>query len=153
MEKYRSGHNGPHSKWGSHESGSWVRIPPSPPNLRYIRTKRAVRDNLAALFILTEEGDNMKLKFSLKDQEASLDADVEKLIEKKMDNDAKIPKADKKSSYQIKQEEKRASLELKHRQAIEKSEIEHKRKMQAAFIGIGIFVVILIICLIMAQFE
>lgn len=36
MEKYRSGYNGPHSKCGSHESGSWVRIPPSPPlNKKY----------------------------------------------------------------------------------------------------------------------
>ena len=32
MEKYRSGHNGPDSKSGSLVRGSWVRIPPSPPN-------------------------------------------------------------------------------------------------------------------------
>ena len=31
MDRYRSGHNGPDSKSGSHVSGSWVRIPPCPP--------------------------------------------------------------------------------------------------------------------------
>lgn len=95
----------------------------------------------------------MKLRFSLKDKEASFDADVEKLIEKKMDNDLKRPKADKKSRYQIKQEEKLISLELKHRQAMEKSELEHKRKMQEIFICIGVFAALLIMCLVIAQFE
>ena len=31
MEKYRSGHNEPHSKCGCPVPGTWVRIPPSPP--------------------------------------------------------------------------------------------------------------------------
>lgn len=31
MDRYRSGHNGPDSKSGSPAMGSWVRIPPCPP--------------------------------------------------------------------------------------------------------------------------
>ena len=31
MDRYRSGHNGPDSKSGSLARGSWVRIPPCPP--------------------------------------------------------------------------------------------------------------------------
>lgn len=95
----------------------------------------------------------MKLRFSLKDKEASLDADIEKLIEKKMDNDSALPRSDKKLRYQIKQEEKRNNVELKHKQALEKDTIEHKRKMQALFIGIGMFALIIILCLVMSQFE
>ncbi len=34
MDRYRSGHNGPDSKSGSRASGSWVRIPPYPPEMR-----------------------------------------------------------------------------------------------------------------------
>lgn len=30
LETYRSGHNEPHSKCGCRETGTWVRIPPSP---------------------------------------------------------------------------------------------------------------------------
>ena len=32
LDRYRSGHNGPDSKSGSLARGSWVRIPPCPPN-------------------------------------------------------------------------------------------------------------------------
>lgn len=47
----------------------------------------------------------MKLKFNFKNKEASLEADVEKLVEKGMDQKANGPV--KKTRYQIKQEEKR----------------------------------------------
>ena len=50
----------------------------------------------------------MKLKFSLKNKEAYLEADIEKLVEKGMDNKAKNP--EKKTRYQIRQEEKRKTL-------------------------------------------
>ena len=47
----------------------------------------------------------MKLSFSFKKKEAGLEADVEGLISKKMDIDAK--KADGKTRYQIRQEDAR----------------------------------------------
>ena len=47
----------------------------------------------------------MKLNFSLKNKEASVDADVEGVVEKVLDHKAKKPP--KKTRYQIKQEEKR----------------------------------------------
>ena len=59
----------------------------------------------------------MKLSFSLKNKEASLEADVEGLVEKGLDHKAKIPA--KKTRYQIKQEEKRKNLELKHKQSMQ----------------------------------
>lgn len=59
-------------------------------------------------------GIQMKFSLSLKNKEAKLEADVERLIEKKMDNDAKNPA--RKTRYQIKQEEKRKNEELKHKQ-------------------------------------
>ena len=37
MEVYRSGHNGPHSKCGCRVTGTWVRIPPLPPNTPKLR--------------------------------------------------------------------------------------------------------------------
>lgn len=81
----------------------------------------------------------MKLSFSLKKKEARLEADVEKLIEKGMDQKAKLPT--KKTRYQIKQEEKRKNAELKH-----------KQEMQRVIIGIGLLVgcmaIILIVCAI-----
>ena len=46
----------------------------------------------------------MKLKFSLKNKEASVDADVEGVVEKVFEHKAKQPP--KKTRYQIKQEEK-----------------------------------------------
>lgn len=54
----------------------------------------------------------MQFKFSLKNKEVFLDADVEKLVEKGMDQNAKNPP--KKTRYQIKQEEKRKNKELKN---------------------------------------
>ena len=82
----------------------------------------------------------MKLKFSLKSKEASLEADVEKLIEKGMDQRAKNP--ERKTRYQIKQEEKRKMKEL-----------EHKQNMQIVFICIGLVVVLMIILFVMGILE
>ena len=82
----------------------------------------------------------MKLKFSLKKQEASLEADVEKMVEKGMDLKASQP--DKKTRYQIRQEEKRKNAELKH-----------KHDMMYLFIGIGVVAALIILCLVMAALE
>ena len=60
----------------------------------------------------------MKLSFSLKSKEAKLEADVERLIEKGMDQKVKNPS--QKSRYEIKQEEKRKNAELKHKQEIQR---------------------------------
>lgn len=81
----------------------------------------------------------MKFKFSLKDKEVSMEADVEKLVEKGMDQ--KEARPDRKTRYQIKQEEKRKNAELKH-----------KQKMQEIYICIGILAIIIVICLVMAIF-
>lgn len=82
----------------------------------------------------------MEFRFSLKSQEASFGADIEKLIEKGMDQRAKNP--ERKTRYQIKQEEKRKIQEL-----------EHKQRLQNVFIGIGVFTVIMTIVLVMAILE
>ena len=82
----------------------------------------------------------MKFKFSLKDKEVSMEADVEKLVEKGMDYKEAHP--ERKTRYQIKQEEKRKNAELKH-----------KQDLTYIFIGFGMFVVIIVLCLIMAMFE
>lgn len=77
----------------------------------------------------------MKLKFSLKNKEALLEADVERLVEKGMDQKAKNPP--KKTRYQIKQEEKRKNTELKH-----------KQEVQRMIIGISILGGVIVIALI-----
>lgn len=79
----------------------------------------------------------MKLYFKLKKVEAGLQADVEKLVEKGMDQKEKLPP--KKTRYQIKQEEKRKTMEL-----------EHKQEMQKVFLCIGIVAIGLIIAITMA---
>lgn len=79
----------------------------------------------------------MKLSFSLKSKETKLEADVEKFIEKGMEQKAKNPH--KKSRYEIKQEEKRKNEELKQ-----------KQNLQMLFIGIGVFAVLMAIAIIMA---
>ena len=81
----------------------------------------------------------MKFKFSLKDKEVSMEADVEKLVEKGMDQKAARP--DKRTRYQIKQDEKRKNAELKH-----------KQQLTYLFIGIGMFVAIIAFCVIMSIF-
>lgn len=74
----------------------------------------------------------MKLKFSLKDKEASIEADVEKLVEKGMEHKAQRP--DTKSRYQIRAEEKRKNEELRH-----------KQQMQWMFILLGILAVCIVL--------
>ena len=79
----------------------------------------------------------MKLYFNLEKAEAGLEADVEKLVEKGMDQKEKLPP--KKTRYQIKQEEKRKTMEL-----------EHKQEMQKVFFGVGIVAICLIVAITMA---
>lgn len=81
----------------------------------------------------------MKLSFSLKNKEAMLEADVEKLVEKGMDQRAKNP--NKKTRYQIRQEEKRKNKEL-----------EQKRFLMGMLLMVGLIIVILIVCAIGARF-
>lgn len=80
----------------------------------------------------------MKLSFSLKNKEAMLEADVEKLVEKGMDQRAKNP--NKKTRYQIRQEEKRKNKEL-----------EQKRFLMGMLLMAGLIIVILIVCAIGAR--
>lgn len=80
----------------------------------------------------------MKLSFSLKNKEASLEADVEKLVEKGMDQRAKDPS--RKTRYQIRQEEKRKNKEL-----------EQKRFMMGMLLMVGLIVVILAVCAVGAK--
>ena len=79
----------------------------------------------------------MKFSFSLKNKEASFEADVEGLVEKSIENKAKNPV--KKTRYQLKQEEKRRNEELKH-----------KQEMQKIYICLGIVGVGITICIVMA---
>ncbi len=81
----------------------------------------------------------MKLNFNLKNKEASVEADIEKLIDKNMD--IKSNKQPKKTRYQIEQEEKRKNIELEKKQKI---------KEMFIFIGMmmGIVIFIMIICII-----
>ena len=74
----------------------------------------------------------MKFKLSLKDKEISMEADVEKLAEKRMEQKEKQPP--KKTRYQIRMEEKRKTEEL-----------HHKQQMQYLFILLGIAAVGLVI--------
>ena len=59
----------------------------------------------------------MKFSFNLKEKQASFEADVEKLVEKKMDQTSSSP--NRKTRYQIKQEEKRKNEELKQKHFIQ----------------------------------
>jgi len=74
----------------------------------------------------------MKLSFSLKNKEASIEADVERLVEKGFEHSER---SNRKTRYQIKQEEKRKNKEL-----------EQKQLMQGVLIMFGIVVFVLIIC-------
>jgi len=58
----------------------------------------------------------MKFSFSLKNKEASFEADVEGLVEKGLEHKAKNP--NKKTRHQIRQEEYRKNEEMKHKQFI-----------------------------------
>ena len=56
----------------------------------------------------------MKFKFSLKNKEVSLEADIEGLVEKNLEY--KSQKPDKKTRYQIRREEKRKDEAIKYNQ-------------------------------------
>lgn len=58
----------------------------------------------------------MKLNFSIQKKEANIEADVERLVEKKMDIDSKRP--ERKTRYQIRQEEKRKNKEQQFKQTM-----------------------------------
>lgn len=58
----------------------------------------------------------MKLSFNMQKKEISLNADVETLIDKRLDKRDERPP--KKTRYQIRQEEKRKNQELKAKQAL-----------------------------------
>lgn len=77
----------------------------------------------------------MKFKFNIKNKEASFEADVEGLVEKKMDFNAKAPV--KKTKYQIKQEEMRKTEEMKN-----------KQKMKEIYICLGILAFCAIVIII-----
>ena len=55
MEKYRSGYNGPDSKSGCPEMGTWVRIPPSP--LIMIYRKKWIADAVDFFWIILNNED------------------------------------------------------------------------------------------------
>ena len=78
----------------------------------------------------------MKFNFSLKNKEASFEADVEGLVEKSIESNQKNPP--KKSRYQIKQEEMRKNEELKHEQ-----EMEKKRMKTKVWFIVAVFLVLL----------
>lgn len=77
----------------------------------------------------------MKLSFRLKKAEASLEANVGKLIEKGMDQWERNHQG--KTRYQIKQEEKRKNAELKH-----------KQETQRLLIGVGMLAAMMVIAII-----
>ena len=89
-------------------------------------------------------GTFMKLKFNLKKKEASLEADAERLIEKKMDYDQKNLENNiaKKTRYQIRQEEKRKNKEL-----------EFNQKMKIIKVAGISFAIIIAIIMVMAIIE
>ena len=59
----------------------------------------------------------MKFKFSLKNKEASMEADIEGIVEKSLEYKSNHP--ERKTSYQIKQEEKRRNEELRNKQQMQ----------------------------------
>lgn len=77
----------------------------------------------------------MKLKFNLKNKEASFDADIEGIVEKTLEHNSTKPM--KKTRYQIRQEEKRKNKEL-----------EQKQLMQGVILMACLIVFILLICFI-----
>ena len=81
----------------------------------------------------------MKFSFNLKSKEASIEADVERIVEKSLEHKSNNPV--KKTRYQIKQEEKRKMEELKH-----------KQQMQGLYVLIGISGVLFAISIILSVF-
>jgi len=59
----------------------------------------------------------MKFKLNLKNKEVSLEANVEGIVEKSIEQNNQKPV--KKTAYQIRQEEKRKNDEMKHKQQIQ----------------------------------
>ena len=82
----------------------------------------------------------MKFKFSLKDKEVNMEADVEKMVEKSLEYKAARP--DRKTRYQIRQEEKRKNAELKY-----------KQDMTMILILFGVFFIVIAFCCIMSMLE
>ena len=91
----------------------------------------------------------MKFSFSLKNKEAKLEADVERLVEKGMENRAKNPI--KKTRYQIRQEEKRKTLALNAKQERMKKQAEQKSFVIYFCLMMALLVFILLICFIGSQ--
>lgn len=81
----------------------------------------------------------MKLNFNLKSKEASLEADIESLVEKGLE---RRENPNRKTRYQIKQEENRKNEELKY-----------KQHMQETLLLVGILAVLFIIIFVMAALE
>ena len=75
----------------------------------------------------------MKLSFNFKEKEANLEADVEGIVKKGMDQKEKLPP--RKTRYQIRQEEKRKNKEL-----------EHKLMVRNVLLILGVLVAIVLIC-------
>ena len=108
----------------------------------------------------------MKLHLNLKNKEASFDADIEGVVEKKLEYDSKnhnkktryqikqeekrknaeikVKNPKRKTRFQIKQEEKRKNLELKHKIELEQKRIK-AREDRNALIGCIVFLTILLI--------
>lgn len=97
----------------------------------------------------------MILKVNLKEKEASIDADVEKLVEKRMEIADNHP--ERKSRYQIKQEERRKNEELRQRRPKKKTryqirqeekrknaELKYKQGLLMILLLIGVIVLIII---------
>lgn len=82
----------------------------------------------------------MKFRFNVKNKEASIEADVEGLVEKKMDFNAKAPA--KKTRYQIKQEEKRKTEEMRN-----------KQKMKEIYICLGVLAFLAVVIALGIMFE
>ena len=82
----------------------------------------------------------MKVAFSLKKKEVNIEADVEGIVDKELERRDKKPP--RKTRYQIKQEEKRKNEELKH-----------KQQLQMVLFGVGVFMVLLAIIIVMAILE
>ena len=59
----------------------------------------------------------MKFSFSLKNKEANVEADIEGIVQKKLENKMQYP--NRKTRYQIKQEEKRKNEKLRHAQQMQ----------------------------------
>ena len=111
----------------------------------------------------------MKFNFDIKNKKAGFEADVEKLVEKGMEQHEK----DWGSKFNLKQQAKKEMKELKHKQKIDmeetkqkrlnryqrkqeeqrkNEELEHKHFMQGMAIMIGIAICCLIIAIVSSIF-